>query len=148
MKNPIIPPPTKEVDQHEIIKSLSKMSAMVHMYDAMCFSSDARHALEQALSEFAMRNGGPNSFFVSSNGLKDYITDMEYLGHPLPVLTQVNKEQRAQTNPTWSHGDDVLPMPAGYTLSQIICHREPNHNQPLFVSVEHRNKVVRRAFVD
>lgn len=68
---------------------------MVHMYDVMCFSSTAWHVVEQALLEFIMKNGGANSFFMSSNGLKDHIADVEYLGHPLSVLTWVNKEQRA-----------------------------------------------------
>lgn len=100
IKTPNIPPPTKEVNQHDIIKSLRKFSAMMHMYDAMCFSPATWHALEQVLSEFAMKNGGVNNFFMSLNGLKDYITNVKYLGHPLPLLTRVNKEQRARTNPT------------------------------------------------
>lgn len=149
MKAPTIPRPTREVDEHKIIKSLKKMPRMVHKYDAMCFSPAAWHAVEQTLLEFAMRNDGLNSFFMSSNELKDYIANMEYLGYPLLVLTWVNNEQSARMNPAWLHSDNVLPMPVRIITfsNDDLCYPEPNHNQPLFDSVEHRNKVVRRALV-
>lgn len=139
----------KGVDEHEIIKSLKKMNRMVHKYDAMCFSPTTWHVVEQALLEFVMRNDGLNSFFMSSNELKDYIANMEYLSYPLLVLTWVNKEQSARMNLAWLHSDNVLPMPVRIITfsNDDLCYPEPNHNQPPFVSVEHRNKVVKLALV-
>ena len=143
------PTPKNEVDQMTIIKKLRKLPELVHMYDALHFSPTARFTVEQALSEFAMRNGEDN-FFMNSSGIKDYITDVEHLGRPLPVLTRVNKEQRARTDPSWPNANDTLPMPASIITfsNDDLCHPEPNHNRPLFVSVEHRNKLVRRALID
>lgn len=72
------------------------------------------------------------------------------MGHPLPFLTKVNKEMISRTEQTWPQSNDTVPVPGGIiTFSNDDLYRpEPNHNQPLFVSVEYRNKVVRRAYID
>ena len=58
--------------------------------------------------------------------------------------------QYSRAEPVWPHSEDTLPMPGGViTFSdEELCSSRPDHNRPLFVSVEHRNKVIRRALVD
>ena len=129
---------------------MKKVPALVSMFDALCLSPTSRSLLERALAEVAIRNGGAESFFQQSDGVRDYVTNVEYLGRPLPMLTKVNKEQRSRTISSWPLTDDVLSLPNGIITfsNEDLCYPEPNHNRPLFVTVEHRNKVIRHALVD
>lgn len=68
-----------------IVKKLKKMPKLVHMSDVLNFSPIPRFMMEQALLEFTMRNKVENSLFLNSSGVKDYIINVEYLGHPLPI---------------------------------------------------------------
>ena len=89
-------------------------------------------------------------FFSSVKTLQDYSTDVELMGHPLPVLTNPNHHLNSRTERVWPQANDTLAMPAGVITfsNDDLCCLEPNHNRPLFVSVEHINKLVRRALVD
>ena len=67
----------------------------------------------------------------------------------MPVLTKPNLQQCSRVEPVWPQTDDTLSMPVGtitFSNDDLRC-SEPNHNQLLFVSVEHRNKLIRRALV-
>lgn len=66
------------------------------------------------------------------------------------MLTNFNKEQKPRTIPYLSHADDILHFPNGIVTfsNEDLCDPEPNQNRPLFVSMEHWNKVVRRAIID
>lgn len=72
------------------------------------------------------------------------------MGSPLSVLTKVNKEMRSRTKKTWPKADETLPMPSEIITfsNDDLCYPKPNHNRPLSVSVEHKNKVVRCALID
>lgn len=99
--------------------------------------------LQQALVKVVAKWGSPQVLFMNANTLKDYTTDMEFMGHPLPVITKLNKEKWLRTEPTWPHEEDTLPMPA-----EVITFSNDDLCWLLYVSVEHRNKVVHRALVD
>lgn len=80
----------------------------------------------------------------------DYITDVEFMGCSLSVLTKVNNEQHSKTNSSLPHANDTLNLPTdSITFSnEDLCHLEPNHNQPLHESVEYLNKIICQALVD
>ena len=94
--------------------------------------------------------GGAKSLFASVNSLQDYVTDAELLGNPIPILTKPNSHPNPRTEPLWPQTNETLSMHVGtITFSNDdLCCSEPNHNRPLFVSVEHRNKLIRRALLD
>ena len=68
----------------------------------------------------------------------------------MPILTKSNPHQNSRTEQVWPQANDTLSMPAGIITfsNDDLCCFEPNHNRPLFVSVEHRDKLVRRALID
>ena len=88
---PLATPP-KNVT-YDVIKQMRKFPDLISMFDVLCMSPASRMALEFSLAEIAEKNGGSESFFMNNNGVKDYITDVEFMGHPLPILTKVNQEQ-------------------------------------------------------
>ena len=107
-------------------------------------------SLEHAVAGVALQVGGAKSLFSSVNSLQYYVIDAELLGNPIPVLTKPNSHPNPRTEPLWPHTNETLSMPVGtITFSNDdLCCPEPNHNRPLFVSVEHRNKLIRRALLD
>lgn len=51
------------------------------MFDALCLSPALRCLLERALAKVARRNAGANAFFQKYDSVRDYVTDVEDLGH-------------------------------------------------------------------
>lgn len=88
--------------------------------------------VEHTLAKVATNYDGPQAFFTNNNGLQHYTTDIEFIGHILPVLTE-EREMRSGTKQTWPQADDTLPCQLELSPSPTIT----NHNRPFFV-----NKVV------
>ena len=120
------------------------MPSVMSLINAISLTPQARVLIERAIASVALQCGGSQAFFSGSNALQDYTTDVELLGHPLPVLTNPNQQQRSRTENVWPQTEDTLALPAGIVTfsNDDLCCPEPNHNRPLFVSVEHRNKLV------
>lgn len=81
---------------------MKKVSVLVNMFDALCLSPASRTLLGRVLAKVAARNECDKTFFQKSDGVKDYLTDVEYLGQPLHVLTKVTKVSKYQRSRTIS----------------------------------------------
>ena len=79
------------------IREMKHMPNIVSLFNSMNLTPQARILLEQAVANVAIQCGGANSLFASTNSLQDYTTDVELLGHPLPILTKPNPHQNSRT---------------------------------------------------
>lgn len=50
------------------------------------------------IADIATKNGGVDTIFTYHGGMKDYVTYVEFMACPLPVLIKVNNEQHSKTN--------------------------------------------------
>lgn len=130
----------EELD-YDVNKRMKKIPTLISMFDTLCLSLVAWWWWSTLLLKLPY--DGPQAFFTNNNGLQHYTTDIEFIGHILPVLTE-EREMRSGTKQTWPQADDTLPCQLKLSPSPMIT----NHNRPLFVSVEHANKVVWWAFID
>lgn len=107
------------------------MSALISMYDALCISLASRWMREQAMGEVAVRNGGIESFIMNMGSVKDNITEAERIKH----------------GPELKIALTCLQGSIPFLMMACVIH-EPNHNRTLYVNVEYRIKIIRKALVD
>ena len=106
------------------LSAIKRMASMVSMFNSLSLNPQARILLERAVANVAMQCGGTQSFFSSVNTLQDYSTDVELMGHPLPVVTNPNHHLNSRTEQVWPQANDTLSMPAGvitFSNDDLCC---------------------------
>ena len=83
------------------LREMRHMPSVMNLINAISLTPQARVLMEIAIASVALQCGGLQAFFSGSNALQDYTTDVELLGHPLPVLTNPNQQQRSRTEKVW-----------------------------------------------
>lgn len=139
-------PRVNKRDDYDVNKHIHSIPAINNMLDVLLVSSTTRWMVDCALVDVATKHGGVDVFFTQSGGMKDSMMDVDFLGCPLLMLTKVNNDQNSRL--TWPHANDTLPTGIVTFSKKDLCHPEPNHNRPLHVSVELRNKIIYCTLVD
>lgn len=62
------------------------------MLNILCVSHKTRWAVECTIIDVAIKNGGADTFFTHHGGMKDYATNVKFVGHSLLVVTKVNNK--------------------------------------------------------
>lgn len=60
---------------------MKKVSTLISTFDVLYLALHARLMLQQALVKVLAKCGGPQVLFMNANTLKDYTTDVEFMGH-------------------------------------------------------------------
>ena len=95
------------------VREIKQMPNVVSLFTSLNLTRESRLLLEQVVAGVALKVGGAKSLFANVNFLQDYVTDVELIGNPLPVLTKPNSHLNLRTEPQWPQTNETLSMPVG-----------------------------------
>lgn len=146
----LLAPKESSQAQYDVVKLMKKIPALISMFDYLSISKPARRMLERAMADIAEKLGGPKTFTDSLPQL-DFVTDFDLLeSGKVPALSPISALQGVELQLHGLNRMKLSPLLFGViTFSdQDLCHPQPDHNRPLYVSVIHHEKLIWHALVD